>query len=208
MIHCGKVIFTSTDFKTDIMLYRDTSYLLLPAKGTSNSFRISSHDGRLHFHVCSEIEINYGLLSQFFTRNYPCYLKEDQNGIENGMKYRYYVNRSSDRKLGEIYFPRILRNIVNISYSFPELQMEYSAEIRGNTRGSGKYSMYVKFGMMEDSAYSSGIEDFIANEFLELKRRKMWKFARKKGKFALKTDLLSNTFNMINFVRIPEDINV
>ncbi len=209
MVRCGKVIFTSRDFRTDIMLYRDTSYLLLPASGGVNKFRIVSYDRRLHFYICSSTETGYVLFSQFFTRNYPCYVKEEYDNEMNGMNHHYFVNRSSDRKLGDIYFPRLLRNIVNISYSFPEAMMEYSASIRRNRKGKGgKYSIYIGFGIRENSGYSGEIYDFIRNEFQKLKSETSWKFSRKAGRFLLRTDMLSNTFNMINFLRIPEDINV
>ncbi len=206
----GRFHFTKekSAIMTDLLLYRDRSYLLLPSEGDENRFLVHSHDSGVHFFIGSSSLENYNMMEKFFTRIYKCYIREEEPEIIDSGLSVALVNKRQLRKIGFNYFPGFVKNMIYLPSSVPNLSMQYEVIIRSSQslRKERLYNFASHLKMDYDGGSPGRLKGHIRNEVMRLRKEKKWRLKMKNGgKIRFRKDLLREPGFLCNFVRVPED---
>lgn len=200
------IVFTDSNLKTDLLLFRNHAEMLVPPRKYFNEFILYSEGGNTHFYIGSSSNGAYELLRSFFTRLYPCYVKESNPSIKRGRGRIYYVSREK-KKSFEYYFPDLLNSIATLAAMFPECNIAYLCRVYSSLSLSGrKYGLFIRISSCEE--YNKEIMEFLDQQIRSLKKRHGIKMKRCRFVIPLRKNSMSMAFNLASFIRIPEDVHV
>ncbi|KAA8922863.1 hypothetical protein [Thermoplasma sp.] len=208
MIRFGKIVFTGTDLGTDFKIYRSFSHLLLPDPRSTNYFVMQCRGGHVHFFLGSDDLTSFNFISRFFVRLYPSYIVDEDPDMQINASRRYLLRRG-DRRSGEFYFPDLIDDIVSFHSTFPDIPLTYVCSvISGKTHAGRRYSMYIDIGIGSSELNLDSIFTVFEETFNSLRMRHGVKLKKIRIAPIMMNDLMRYPFNLINFVRVPADINV
>ena len=197
--------FSTGEIKTDSMLYRDKAYLLLPEPGTENSFTVLCDEKQTRFFISSSARKNLERLELFFFRIYGTVARDSPVTKRYSFNLTIF-NSSLNLRKGDFYHPRFIRNILDFPLIDHDIRFSYTVRIRsGNTWriGRRRYNFFISIGF-DSAGDMERFRDLIANEILILKESAKWRMRISRSPRII-DNLLRNTFNLINFVRIPSE---
>ncbi|CAC12340.1 hypothetical protein [Thermoplasma acidophilum] len=208
MIRFGKIVFTNADIGTDFKIYRSFSHLLLPTGRSTNYFIMQCSGGQVHFFLGSDDLTGFNFISKFFVRLYPSYIVEEEPDMQE-YSFRRYITRIGDRRSGEFYFPDLIDDIVSFHSTFPDIPLLYACGIiSGRTHTGKRYSVYIDIGIGPSGLRSDSIFGVFEETLNSLKTRHGVRLRRVRLNSLMMDDNMRFPFNLINFVRVPADVNV
>lgn len=199
-----EIIFTQDDIRTDSLLYGEKSYLLLPPDGQENRFlAISSHTSR-RFFIYSTSQAGLERLHAFFFRLYGGMFQES-TPPDIFTSHTVLTNVRRDRRIGDFYHPRFVRNLMDLSAVDSDITTAYSIALRKHTgrRGRRAYNFVASISFRNPEEMET-FRDVLREEISTLRLETGWKLGIKPhGRIS--NNLIRNTFQLINFVRIPAE---
>ncbi|MCL5732217.1 MAG: hypothetical protein M1285_02345 [Candidatus Thermoplasmatota archaeon] len=199
-----EIIFTQEDIRTDSLLYGEKSYLLLPPDGQENRFlAISSHTSR-RFFIYSTSQGGLERLHAFFFRLYGA-MFEESAPPDVFSSHTVLTNARRDRRISDFYHPRFVRNIMDLSAVDSDITTAYSVALRKRTgrRGRRGYNFVASLSFRNPEEMDA-FRDVLREEIRALRMETGWKIATKpRGRVS--NSLMRNTFQLINFIRIPAE---
>ncbi|PYB67819.1 hypothetical protein DMB44_07215 [Thermoplasma sp. Kam2015] len=208
MHHFAKIVFTGSDLRTDFKIYRSFSQLLLPMGRSTNEFFVECRDGKVHFFVGSDDHTSFNFISRFFMRLYPSYVVQEAPDLRDRNWRRYLMGRG-DRRSGEFYFPDLMDSIVSFHHTFPDIDLTYRCSIiSSRSRSTIRYSVYIDVAVGQSSLNTDGIFALFERTLGYLRMRHGVRLRRNMLLPMIMDNKMRYTFNLINFVRIPVDIDV
>ena len=207
----SKIVFTGEDLRTDMLLYRDRAYLLIPSREGENEFVAVAGDERINFYVSSTSLQDHANVREFFTRVYHCELQETDPpdyGRENRLTM---VNSFLNKRVREFHFGSLISSVINFSRPFEGSSLLYVVKIRsysGWIRKEKRFSFVVSMSVSGNEGMSSEFENVIKQNLKRIRRESGWrmKISNRKA-IRFRTNALSNPFCLNPFVVIPEDEN-
>ncbi len=204
----GRFYFKSPDIKTDLLLYKDRSYLLLPSEGEENRFLVKAAGDAIEFYIGSTSISGFQAMRGFFSKLYDCRIDEEEPERLDSPDSIALLNKKYLRKKGFAYFPGFVSNILYLPSAIDGLELQYEVVIRSSVSLRNKrlynFCTYVTFDYGGKPVEE--VTAYISNDLSRLAKERKWRLKLRKGKKArFRTDLLSNSFDLCNFVRVPSD---
>ncbi|MEM0156524.1 MAG: hypothetical protein QXN26_00470 [Thermoplasmataceae archaeon] len=199
-----ELVFTQDDIRTDSLLYAEKSYLLLPPDGQENRFlALSSHTSR-RFFVYSTSQGGLERLHAFFFRLYGA-MFEANAPPDIFSSHTVLTNSRHNRRISDFYHPRFVRNLMDLSAVDIDITTAYSVTLRKHTglRGRRGYN-FVSSMSFRNTEEMEAFRDVLREEISALRLETGWKL-RTKPRGRVSSSLIRNTFQLINFVRIPAE---
>lgn len=206
----GKITFTSENLKTDFMLYKELSYLLIPSESQENRFVINSGENYVHFYLGSTSYRNFAMMESFFTRIYDCVVEPVEQPSFQFARKILVTNSPRNKRRGDFYYPEFIRNVVYLPFSLRNMNMSYQIAIRSSVsklRKEKRFSMFMFVGFDGDEGSINEAIHYFRKEMRSIKSEKRWglKIIKERDKIRVRTNVLYRSFNLANFIRIPED---
>ena len=204
----GRFYFKSPDIRTDLLLYKDRSYLLLPSEGEENRFLAKASSDSIEFYIGSTSIAGFQAMRGFFSKLYDCRIDEEEPERLDAPESIALLNRHYIRKKSFSYFPGFMSNILYLPSAIDALELQYEVVIRSSVswRKDKLYNFCTYVTMDFDGRPAKEIKGYINNDVSRLAKERKWRLKLKKGgRVRFRTDLLSDSFDLCNFVRIPSD---
>jgi hypothetical protein len=199
-----RITFTDLEPKTDIFMYRQMSEMLVPQKGSTNRFRISTSKAITDIFIGSDDMLSLKFMKSFFSRLYR--LKFDDVNEELIEPEIFSVFRiSRRRKSNPVIVPSLLQNLTFV-HSVVDVPVIIDSAIY--RVGNEKASVAIRIGFIQKEAFLAKIEKSLQPEIrkfskqsgIHLRKIKNWKqFNILKG---------IDPRQLINFVRVPLDEDI
>lgn len=204
----GKLNFKGPSVNTDLLLYKERSYLILPSEGEENRFFVSADESGVDFFIASSSVRNFQAMRGFFTKMYDCYASEEEpERIQSGGRF-VMTNRNIMKKSAFSYFPEFLRNMIYLPSSVEDLKLQYEVIIRSshNFRKRKLYNFCVYVRFETEGWNPDEMMVYVRNEVARLNSERKWKMGiSTKGRVRFRTDKFDDPMKLCNFVRIPID---
>lgn len=204
--HWGKIVFQSEGIRTDLLLYRERSALLIPDLHEENRFVAVSREGSTSFFIGSSSEGQFALLKSFFQRVYDCTVEPDP-GPKPTLRCRIYTNVHRNRKFIDFYYPQFVRSAVNVPNMIPGIEASYTVIIRSGksiTR-KRKFSFAIVTGSVSGEEEKLSLLNTLDQEVTRMRERFRYKLRVHRRNSKLRSVLFDDPFVLCSFVRIPED---
>ena len=205
----SRLVFTIPDVRTDMLLYRDRSYLLIPSRNEENEFVAIPGSDRTEFYVSSTSLQNHANIREFFRKLYSCELEKAEPPDLSGEMRLILVNSFLNRRLKDFHFGSLMASVVNFMEPVEGSTLRYAVKIRsytGRFSREKRFSFIVSMSISGNKNTSSGFEDMVRKNLRRMRRESGWRMKIKRGRTVrFRTDTLSNPFCLNPFVIIPED---
>lgn len=203
------VLAIQEDIKTDLLLYRDRAYLLIPSQDAENEFKVISAADSTNFYISSTTRQDLSNLKEFFRKLYPCeFLEENPVEVRTDRTFTL-VNSTVNTRLREFHFDSLISSIINFSKPVENGLLLYSVMIRSYTTRLSKkkrFSFIVSVSISGNESIMSDFENMITQMIRRMKKESGWKMKlTSKGHIRFRTDILTNPFCLNPFVSIPQD---
>lgn len=201
-----EIAFPADEIKTDSLLYREKSYLLIPEPFSQNLFYAISDEARTNFFIASESALNLERMEAFFRLVYGATFMQKTGPPEHTGPSIVLRSTPLNARIREFYHPRFVRNLLDYSSIDRNARFSYCVAVRsGRTsfRGRRRFNVAVSLGF--DSGFSRAkFNELIRNELAILKKESRFRLRiSRSGKMS--DGILSESFNLINFIRIPSE---
>ncbi|MCL5441193.1 MAG: hypothetical protein M1468_00825 [Candidatus Thermoplasmatota archaeon] len=207
----SRLVFTAPDVRTDMLLYRDRSYLLIPARNEENIFVAIPRGDRTEFYVSSSSLQDHANIREFFRKLYACELEKSEPPDLSGEMRLILVNSFLNRRVKEFHFSSLIASVVNFMGPIEGSTLRYAVKIRSYTgwfSREKRFSFIVFMSISGNKNTSAGFEDMVRKNLRRMRRESGWRMKIKVGRTVrFRTDTLSNPFCLNPFVIIPEDEN-
>lgn len=201
-----EILFPDGDIKTDSMLYREKCRLLVPEPYTQNLFFARSDQYQTRFYIASDSTRNLERMESFFNRVYGSIFEDSQlPGIE-GENAVILKNSLLNLRKREFYHPGFVRNILDFTSIDRTATMRYCVSLRSGRAGirkRGRFNFTIAIGFDSGQAEKK-FSDLLGYE-LKAMRRQAGFLLKKSGSPRMRDNLLSEPFNLINFIRVPSE---
>jgi hypothetical protein len=205
-----EILFPNTDIKTDSLLYREKSRLLLPEPRTQNLFLVHSDHYNTRFFLSSESQRNLERMESFFSRLYDTIFEDSELPPMEGESSAVILRNSFlNFRRKEFYHPAFVRNIFDYTSIDSSAVMRYCVSIRSGTsrmRIADRFNFTVTIGFNSGDVQKK-FSDLLGSE-LKIMRKQAGFRLRKSGAAKMTDNLLSKPFNLINFVRVPSERDI
>ncbi|OWP56515.1 MAG: hypothetical protein B2I17_05465 [Thermoplasmatales archaeon B_DKE] len=205
----SRIVFTGEDLQTDMLLYRDRAYLLIPSHGEENTFMTIAGDERTTFYVSSTSFQDHANVKEFFRRIYPCDLQESDPPDIRTEKRITLVNSFLNKRVREFFFGSLISSVINFSRPFKGSTLMYAVKIRSYTdriRREKRFSFVVFLSVSENESMSPELENIVRQNLRRMRKESGWRMKIKRGTtIRFRANTLSNPFCLNPFVSIPED---
>ncbi len=178
--------------------------MLLPDYRGENRFVIVSTPTARRFFIASNSLRSMERLHSFFFRLYGM-VSEASTPPEGYTCHMVLRNSRKNRKIGEFYHPGFLRNLTDLGSVGQEMESMYMVSIRSGPsfRKNTRFNFTARLSF-KDSHNMVSVSDIVASEVRTIRKKHGWKFIG--GRVHNSSDnLLSETTNLINFIRIPAE---
>ncbi|MEM0155382.1 MAG: hypothetical protein QW597_02110 [Thermoplasmataceae archaeon] len=195
--------------KTDLLLYRDRAYLLIPSTDAENEFLVMANKESIRYFISSTTSQDLSNLREFFRKLYPCEFINEEPAAIHDAQTLVLVNRGWNSRVREFHSESFLSLLVNFPKPLKESTLKFSVRIRSYTT---KLSRKRKFSFIVSTSISGcettfrDFEILVRQNLRRMKEESGWKMkvcAKKIIKF--RTDLLFNPFCLNPFVSIVPD---
>lgn len=201
-----EIVFPADEIKTDSLLYKEKSYLLIPEPFTQNLFYAISDDKQANFFIASESLLNLGRMEAFFRLVYGASFIESAASPKHAGPATIMRSTSLNARTREFYHPRFVRNILDYANVDRSAKISYCVTIRSgriSPRGRRRFNIGVSVGFDSDLSKAK-FNELIRNELGILRKDSRFRLRiSKNGRISDRT--LSESFNLINFIRIPSE---
>ena len=126
----SRLVFTSSDVQTDMLLYRDRSYLLIPSRNEENIFVAIPGGDRTEFYVYSTSLQDHANIREFFRKLYACELEKADPPELSGEMRLILVNSFLNRRVKEFHFSSLIASVVNFMGPVEGSTLRYAVKIR------------------------------------------------------------------------------
>ncbi|HLH85838.1 MAG TPA: hypothetical protein VKU79_03110 [Thermoplasmataceae archaeon] len=199
-----ELYFTEDVVRTDSMAYREKAHLLLPPHGDYNRFTAVCTQSETRFFITSSSAAGLRRMENFFLRVYRAASKQTEEPptpVESLM----VVERKRIRPPRFEYFPRLVRNILDLTYVAGIEDLIYEVTLVSGMRLGGRigFHYYIEVGT-RDPAGLGQVAGYLKNEIREFNggtglRLKIRKQAR------FQDNLFSDPIFLMNVLRIPAE---
>lgn len=201
-----EILFPTGDIRTDSLLYREKSGLLLPEPFTQNLFYAVSDEMETRFFIASESRLNLEKMEAFFLRLYGAIFQDCEDPVKHAGSTVFLKSTIRNARVKEFYHPRFVRNMLDYSSIDRSARISYCVSVRSGRhvgRKGRRYNISVSVGF--DSRFSRRkFMELIDSELSAMKREARF-VLKKSGRGILSDNTLSQSFNLINFIRIPSE---
>lgn len=204
----GKINFKNTGNSTDLRLYKERSYLLLPPEGEENRFMAKSSGLQIDYYMASTSESGYQAMRAFFMKLYDCRVDREVPERLGNSQSVALVNRRLRNSGDFSYFPGFLSNILYLPSALKGLDLLYEVVMRSSHSflKEKRYNFCTLVAMEYEGKPVDEARDYIRNDIARLAKENKWKLRLKAGRrVRYRTDLLRDPSNLCNFVRFPYD---
>ncbi|MCL4341388.1 MAG: hypothetical protein M1431_04765 [Candidatus Thermoplasmatota archaeon] len=198
-----ELMFRSQEVSTDSVYYMEKSGLLLPMRNSENRFLATFSRQETRFFIGSLDGASMRRMDLFFQRVYqtvsaPCSVTEDH------VDPIYLSNSILNRRIRNFYHPSFIRTIFDIIHTSELENMNYEVILRsaGLAFGRRRFNFVLKIWTSAPEGLDE-IRDLVIAAVREIRTDGKWRF--RFDRKSTTTDLLSNSRNMINFLRIPSE---
>lgn len=198
--------FPPGEIKTDALLYREKSYLLIPEPFTQNLFYAISDTLETRFFLASDSRLNLERLEAFFLRLYGASCEEVADAPVHKGSVTVLRSTILNGRTGEFYHPRFVRNILDYAAVDNTGRVSYCVAIRSgrvSIRAKRRFNVVVSVGFDSDLA-KNRFHDLIRHETGIMKREAGFRM-RVSDRKRISDNIMTESFNLINFVRIPSE---
>ncbi len=203
------LVFTSTDIRTDLSVYRRYSPFLIPLQGEEHRFLAKCDCSSVVFFLGSTSSEGLERLATFFTSVYPSYVQDEIPDPEMANTYCTLRNSHFNRKVRPFYYPDFMSSLIFAARSAKTGKVTYEVVLRSRvSRLSGRlhYSFVVSVGVSGSEDEKRFFLHLIAGQAYSLKKSHGWKMSRKLDAPVLfREDTFVLADNLMNFIRIPSD---
>ena len=193
---------TDADPRTDAVLYKEKSNLLIPESGNENQFRVISSFTSRTMYIGSTSQKSLERMQAFFYKLYGAAFENAAPKIQFE-KHLILVNSWWDRKMKDFYHPEFVRNLLDLSASSHDLVWQYGVNLLGSYdfRRRRRYNFLLTLSFRDEDELGANL-DLIRDQIAKLSENTAWKMHRLRTR-GISDNLMKNTFNLINFIRIP-----
>ncbi len=208
-IFTREILFPAGEVRTDSMLYREKCRLLLPESYTQNMFFVQSSQFQTRFFIASESTRNLEMMEAFFSRMYGAVFEDSQLPEVGGNNSVILKNSILNLRKKEFYHPGFIRNILDYTAVDRTAVIRYCVSVRSGGSGRryrGRFNFTVTIGF--DSEHTEKkLSDLLSYEMKAMKHISKY-YMKKSGRPKMRDNLLSNPFNLINFIRVPSERDI
>ena len=197
-------MFRNQEVATDSVYYMEKSALLLPMKNSENRFLATFSKQETRFFIGSADSVSMRRMDLFFQRVYQTVSSPADVPADNPEESIYLSNSILNRRLKNFYHPSFIRTIFDIIHTSELENMNYEVVLRsaGTAFGKRRFNFVLKLWTSVPEGLGE-IRDLVLSAIREIRTDCKWRFMVDRN--STSTDLLSNTRNMINFLRIPSE---
>ncbi len=206
------LIFTRRVDKTNPLLFRDRSYMLIPTPGEENIFQVNSTGEMRYFYLGSSSSSCLNTMERFYSLMYQCTVESSSDpGTKQSMISVH--NSILNRRREAFYSPGFMKSIIDIPFYFGKVQSTYRIALRSHKNRNRKgisYNFSLSVSCDADEKDLDGIESFLGLKMWEIRRDHKWRMKRTSRSGRIVASTLRETYNLVNFVRVPveEDITL
>ena len=205
-LHAREFILPNGEIRTDSLLYREKCRLLLPEPYTQNMFIAHGNQYQTRYYIASDSMRNVERMGSFFSRLYGTVFQETGLPVINEINTVLLKNSLWNVRKKEFYHPAFVRNILDYASMGDSAEVRYCVTVRAgkqSARASGRYNFGIAIGFSTGNARRK-FSDLLEYE-LKTMRRDAGYSLRKARLYRMGDNLLSNPFNLINFIRVPAE---
>jgi hypothetical protein len=207
--YSSEVLFMIKDFRTDLLLYRERSALLIPNRDERNTFAITYDGESVRYFLKSTTQTGLSYMKAFFSKLYMCnFEKNDPPEIE---PLRILVLRPALRNFGRSrkYSPGFVRTLTGGLSSVRDLKYAAEVIIESSSRMSARrrhYGFSVRITLSGDPVTFDPAISVIRESIREMREDKgpTLRLTERK-RFRLLRNLLKDPFQLCSVVRVPEE---
>lgn len=197
----------TSEIGTDLFLYKDRSYLLLPSEGEENRFMAKSDRYDIIYYIGSTSLKNLEMMSSFFQKMYN---SSTRDVTDPGKEYRDNIilfNSRFNRRFQEYYHPAFVRNITQMPHHFSDLELSYEVAVRSaliplNRR---RFSFYISIGMDAEENVRDDLILSMKDSVRSIRDEAKWKLVPGKGRSSFRFNMFRKPFALSSFINIPTD---
>lgn len=207
----GKISFKETGNRTDLWLYGERSYLLLPSEGEENRFVAKANSTGIDFYIGSTSQSGYQAMRAFFMKLYDCRVDSEEPERSDSSESIALLNKRIRGRNGSRYFPGFLGNILYLPTAIENLELLYEVVIRSahSIRKGRLYNFCTLIGIDYDGRPTDEIREYIRNDITRMSMENKWRLKlKRRPAVRFRTDFLRDPTNLCNFVRFPYDEGV
>ncbi len=204
-----EILFPEGEVKTDAMLYKEKSSLLVPEPFSQNIFYSISDELQTRFFIGSDSHANLDRLQSFFTRLYGATFEDSAiKQVEEGFSISLRLKTPLFTEK-EFYYPGFVRNILDFNSIDRSSVIRYSVSIMAGEKRLLRPKAYgLSITLTFDSElHKSRLAPLIDQETMKLSKETGIRGKIKKS-LKVRDTGFKNTFNLINFVRVPSEKDV
>lgn len=197
-----------SDLGTDLFLYKDRSYLLLPSLGEENRFLIRAATDSVNFYIGSSSLKNLDMMSSFFQKMYNSKAEEGRDPSRTRMDNFVLLNSRVNKRFQEYYHPAFVRNIMQMPHHLRGLDLSYEVIIRSSSSPMRRrrFSFYIAIGIDADENIHEDAILAVKENIRSVREEARWKFILEKSEIGtFRFNLLKKPFALSSFVNIPTD---
>lgn len=201
-----EILFPAGSIKTDSLLYREKSYLLLPEPGTQNLFLAVSNEVQTRFFISSDSLNNMSRLESFFYRDYGTTFEETEMPSLQGGGSLFMRPSMLNFRSAEFYHPRFVRNLLDFTSVDTKAMIAYRVSIRSGSqlkRKDRKFNLGISIGFDSQRSLNE-FRDIVNAEIRDLRVQSGFRLKMSDSRKIYDRKLV-RPFNLINFVRIPSE---
>jgi len=204
------LIFTSRVEKTNPLMFRDRSYMLLPDPGQENIFQVDSMGEMRYFYLGSTSSSCLRTMERFYSLMYRCSVEPSSDpGIKrNNLPFS---NSVMNWRRKTFYSPGFMKSLIDIPFFFGNVESSYRISLR-SYRNRGRKGLSYNFALSVSSnaerEQMENIESFLGMKIWEIKRDHKWRMKRMSRPRKMISSLLRESYNLVNFMRVPVEDDI
>jgi hypothetical protein len=204
------LIFTSRVEKTNPLMFRDRSYMLLPDPGQENIFQVDSTGEMRYFYMGSSSPSCLRTMERFYSLMYRCSVEPSSDpGIKrNNLAFR---NSLMNWRKDAFYSPGFMKSLIDIPFFFGNVQSSYRISLR-SCRNRNRKGLSYNFALSVSSDCQleqlDNVESFIGMKMWEIKKDHKWRMKRTFRSGRMVSSLLRESYNLVNFMRVPVEDDI
>ncbi len=204
------LIFTSRVEKTNPLMFRDRSYMLLPDPGQENIFQVDSTGEMRYFYIGSSSASCLRTMERFYSLMYRCSVEHSSDpGIKgNNMPFQ---NSLMNWRRKTFYSPGFMKSLIDIPFFFGDTQSSYRISLRSYRNRNRKgisYNFALSVSTDAGKEEMKNIESFVGLKIWEIKRDHKWRMKRASRPGRMISSLLRESYNLVNFMRVPVEDDI
>jgi len=210
--YASEVLFTIKDFRTDLLLYRERSALLIPDKNQRNMFVITNDGESIRYFLKSTTQTGLSYMKAFFSRLYMCNFEKGDPPETEPLRVLVLGPALRNFRRRHKYSPGFVRTLTGGLSSVRDLRYAVEVVIESSNRLSARrrhYGFSIRITLSGDPV--------TFDPAIAVIRESIWEMREDKGpilrlterrRFRLLRNLLKDPFQLCSVVRIPEEENL